>query len=211
MSQTSQRPVALNAPPIGSPSLIPELGRPGTVVGAQAIGKAGLGQTLYHVEVKVEGKDAAGHPQATADNSGAVRGARPTGVATAGDALSAAERAHIAELLQRDGQVRQEENAHAAMAGSAAGAIQYDYQRGPDGRMYAVGGSVPIHAENPSGDPVEQRRLAGKIAAAAMAAINPSAADYAAASTAYRAASDVMTQDLPGSGTTVEKTVVMAA
>ena len=201
----------MNAPPIGSPSLIPELGRPGTVVGAQAIGKAGSGQTLYHVEVKVERTDASGHPQAVAENPGAVRGARPAGVASAGGNLSAAEKAHIAELLQRDGQVRQEENAHAAIAGSAAGPIQYEYQRGPDGRMYAVGGSVPIHAENPSGDPAEQRRLAGKIAAAAMAAINPSAADYAAASTAYRAASDVMTQASQGTDVTVEKTVVMAA
>ena len=200
----------MNAPPIGSPSLIPELGRPGTVVGAQAIGKAGNGQTLYHVEVKVQDKDAAGRPQAVAEGPGAVRGARPAGIASTGGDLSAAERAQIAEMLQRDGQVRQEEKAHAAIAGSAAGAIQYDYQRGPDGRMYAVGGSVPISAENPSGDPAEQRRLAAKVAAAAMAAINPSAADYAAANTAYRAASDVMTQSQPG-GETVEKTIVMAA
>ena len=90
------------------------------------------------------------------------------------------------QLRQRDAQVRQEETAHAGVAGSMAGPISYVYQRGLDGRQYAVGGSVPISVRAVTGDPAEARRLGGKLAAAALAATNPSAADLAAASRAYR-------------------------
>ena len=91
----------------------------------------------------------------------------------------------MTRLQQRDQQVRQEEKAHAAVAGDLAGPIDYIYQRGPDGRQYAVGGSVGIQASASSGDPAEAERKAGRMAAAANAATNPSAQDYAAARQAY--------------------------
>jgi len=101
------------------------------------------------------------------------------------DELSPAEKASVAELQQRDQQVRQEENAHAAVAGDLAGPINYVYQLGPDGRQYAVGGSVGIQTSVTSGDPAEAKRQAGRVAAAANAATNPSAQDYAVARQAY--------------------------
>ncbi len=107
-------------------------------------------------------------------------------VARSPDQLAPQDRAVVEQLRQRDAQVRQEENAHAGGAGSLAGPISYVYQRGPDGRQYAVGGSVPITVRSVTGDPNEARRLGGKLAAAALAATNPSAADLAAASRAYR-------------------------
>ena len=123
-----------------------------------------------------------------AELSDAVRerdAARPA-VARTSDQLSPQDRAAVEQLRQRDAQVRQEETAHAGVAGSLAGPISYVYQRGPDGRQYAVGGSVAISARTVTGDPDEARRLGGRLAAAALAATNPSAADLAAASRAYR-------------------------
>lgn len=107
-------------------------------------------------------------------------------VARTPDQLAPQDRTIVEQLRQRDAQVRQEENAHAGGAGSLAGPISYVYRRGPDGRRYAVGGSVPITIRSVTGDPAEARRLGGKLAAAALAATNPSAADLAAAARAYR-------------------------
>lgn len=123
-----------------------------------------------------------------ADLAEAVRrrdAARPA-IARMPDQLSPQDRATVERLRQRDAQVRQEETAHAGVAGSLAGPISYVYQRGPDGRQYAVGGSVPIAARATTGDPAEARQLGGRLAAAALAATNPSSADLAAANQAYR-------------------------
>lgn len=114
------------------------------------------------------------------------RDAAKPAVARTPDQLAPPDRAVVEQLRQRDAQVRQEENAHAGGAGTLAGPISYIYQRGPDGRQYAVGGSVPITIRSVTGDPNEARRLGGKLAAAALAATNPSAADLAAAASAYR-------------------------
>lgn len=114
------------------------------------------------------------------------------------DRLSSEERAVVDRLRQRDSQVRQEEEAHAAVAGDLAGPIAYVYQRGPDGRLYAVGGSVPIKAQVLSGDPEAAKRLGARIAAAAHAATNPSAADLAAANRAYRLLAPDTVPDTPG-------------
>ena len=83
------------------------------------------------------------------------------------------------------------------MAGDLAGPISYTYQTGPDGRQYAVGGSVGIKSTVTSGDPAEAKRQAGRIAAAANAATNPSAQDYAAARNAYAMGSQLNTQQQP--------------
>ncbi len=115
-----------------------------------------------------------------------ARDAEKPAIARTPDQLSPQDRAVVEALRQRDAQVRQEETAHAGVAGSLAGPISYVYQRGPDGRQYAVGGSVPISAQAVTGDPDEARRLGGRIAAAALAATNPSAADLSAATSAYR-------------------------
>ena len=99
--------------------------------------------------------------------------------------MSAEERAVVDQLRQRDQQVRQEEKAHAAVAGDLAGPISYVYQKRPDGRRYAVGGSVPIKARSVSGDPQEAAWLGARVSAAAQAATNPSGADLAAARLGY--------------------------
>jgi len=63
------------------------------------------------------------------------------------------------------------------------GAASYTYQQGPDGKMYAIGGEVPISMKAGS-TPEETIANARQIATAAMAAGNPSPQDFAVASSA---------------------------
>ncbi len=183
-------------PAIGSVSGLAGQGRVGVVVSAQPISEPENGRQLVALRIREtervqsgqrnDGVDAAG-PAGTGPQAAQLAGRPETGPRSAKlpDELSPSERADVAKLQQRDQQVRQEEKAHAAVAGDLAGPINYVYQRGPDGRQYAVGGSVSLQAGNPSGDPEQARRLAGRMAAAANAATNPSAQDYAAARQAY--------------------------
>ncbi|MFP3458098.1 putative metalloprotease CJM1_0395 family protein, partial [Psychrobacter sp. SIMBA_152] len=59
----------------------------------------------------------------------------------------------IKELKARDTEVRTHEQAHAAVGGQYAGSPSDEYQRGPDGTNYAVGGEVPIDVGVITGDP----------------------------------------------------------
>ena len=49
--------------------------------------------------------------------------------------------------------MRIHEQAHASVGGQYAGAPSYEYQRGPDGTNYAVGGEVQIDVAQIEGDP----------------------------------------------------------
>lgn len=191
-------------PAIGSVGALADRGRFGVVVSAQPVGEARDGRQLMALKVKESASDrgetASSPPSASGGSNRSPAGITPPDTdprSTAAPAsssaasarlpvdLSAAERADVTRLQQRDQQVRQEEKAHAAVAGDLAGPINYVYQRGPDGRQYAVGGSVGIQATNFSGDPAEAKRIGARMAAAANAATNPSAQDYAAARKAY--------------------------
>jgi hypothetical protein len=58
--------------------------------------------------------------------------------------LTPAELAEVAELTNRDRQVRLHEAQHLAAAGGIASGLEYSYETGPDGRIYAVGGQVHL-------------------------------------------------------------------
>jgi hypothetical protein len=88
--------------------------------------------------------------------------------------LSPEEQRQIDDLKQRDQEVKAHERAHmAAGAGLVSGGASYEYQRGPDGKMYAVGGEVQIDvsAEN---DPDATIRKMQQVRRAAMAPAQPS-------------------------------------
>ena len=92
-------------------------------------------------------------------------------------ALTPGELQQVQQLKQRDRQVRSHELAHKAIAGQyARGAPSYEYQIGPDGRRYAVGGEVSIDISK-ANDPRETLRKAEVIRRAAMAPANPSMQD----------------------------------
>lgn len=114
--------------------------------------------------------------------------ARP-GSAPDGQALSAPEAAEVARLKARDAQVRAHEAAHMAAGGSLVrGGPAYSYQKGPDGRAYAVGGEVSIDTGGVPGDPKASAARARQVAAAAMAPADPSGQDRAVAARAMAAA-----------------------
>ena len=184
------------APAVGGLSSLGFGGRFGVIVGAQPLGEARDGRQLYALKVKAtetvqapkNGGSAAGAAPGPAEARAVPapgQSARAPEAARSYADLSDGEKAAVDRLRQRDQQVKQEEKAHAAAAGDLAGPISYVYQRGPDGQLYAVGGSVPIKAQSLSGDPNDAEALGGRIAAAAHAATNPSGADLAAARSGY--------------------------
>lgn len=91
----------------------------------------------------------------------------------------------IAQLRARDQEVRTHEQAHLSAAGPyATGGIQYDYQTGPDGHKYAVGGSVGIDTSPVSGDPEATIQKMRVVHQAALAPAQPSAQDFKVAAQA---------------------------
>jgi hypothetical protein len=97
--------------------------------------------------------------------------------------LEPTERAVVREMQARDTEVRSHENAHAGAGGALAGAPRFTMEKGPDGRMYAVGGEVPIRVSAGS-TPEETLRSAQQVRAAALAPAEPSSADRSVAASA---------------------------
>lgn len=93
----------------------------------------------------------------------------------------------IRELASRDREVRTHEQAHKAVGGHYAGAVSYSYARGPDGRSYAVAGSVAIDTSSVPGDPAATLQKLQQVQRAALAPAQPSAADLAVAAQAAEA------------------------
>ena len=93
------------------------------------------------------------------------------------------EQEEIRELSTRDREVRAHEQAHMAVGGQFAGAAQYQFERGPDGVSYAVGGEVPIDVgKAPSPEATIQK--AQVVRRAALAPAEPSPQDRRVASMA---------------------------
>ena len=90
----------------------------------------------------------------------------------------------ISELKNRDQEVRTHESAHAAVGGSFTGPPNYSYEKGPDGKRYAVGGEVSIDLSLVDGDPRATIAKMQKVHAAALAPVHPSIQDTRVASTA---------------------------
>ncbi len=135
-------------------------------------------------------------PSAPDRNAGSV-GAEEPGRSTEQTAsdrgpleLTEAEQAQVRELQQRDREVRAHEMAHVAAGGRyVTKPASYEYQTGPDGRRYAVGGEVSIDTSVPS-DPQEALTKAQIIERAALAPVEPSQQDYRVAAKARQMAAD---------------------
>ncbi|AUL74332.1 catalase [Pseudoalteromonas sp. 13-15] len=94
------------------------------------------------------------------------------------------EQQQIKELKARDTEVRIHEQAHASVGGKYAGSPSYEYQRGPDGTNYAVGGEVQIDVAEIPGDPQATIEKMQTVRAAALAPAEPSGADRSIAADA---------------------------
>ena len=91
--------------------------------------------------------------------------------------LSEEEQKQVDDLKARDAEVRAHEAAHAAAGGSFAGAPSYEYQTGPDGKRYAVGGEDSIDTAPIDGDPRATIDKLRQVQAAALAPAEPSGQD----------------------------------
>lgn len=101
------------------------------------------------------------------------------------ETLSEEEQKQIDELKARDAEVKAHEQAHIAAGGSyVRGGASYDYQTGPDGKKYAVGGEVSIDTSPVDGDPQATINKAQVILKAALAPAEPSGQDKSVASQA---------------------------
>lgn len=92
--------------------------------------------------------------------------------------LTEEEQKQVAEMKKRDREVRAHEQAHLAAAGSLAmGGATYEYEVGPDGKRYAVAGSVSIDTKEVPNNPEATLQKARKIQRAALAPQDPSPQD----------------------------------
>lgn len=94
-----------------------------------------------------------------------------------GKELTDAEEKQVRELKQRDREVRAHEQAHARVGGSYASAPTYEFQAGPDGKKYAVGGEVQIDSAPIPGKPEATIRKLDIVIRAALAPAEPSSQD----------------------------------
>ncbi|MDF1748201.1 MAG: putative metalloprotease CJM1_0395 family protein [Alphaproteobacteria bacterium] len=102
------------------------------------------------------------------------------------DGLTPEEEEEVADLKERDAEVRRHEQAHAAVGGQYAGAPQFKYETGPDGAQYAVEGEVRISSSAIPGDPEATIEKAMQVRRAALAPAVPSAQDQQVAAQAQQ-------------------------
>lgn len=100
-----------------------------------------------------------------------------------GQDMSNEEQAQVRELSNRDREVRAHEQAHQAVGGAYAGGASYEYQQGPDGQRYAVGGEVSIDMSSER-EPEATIAKMQQVKAAAMAPAEPSGQDRSVAASA---------------------------
>ncbi len=105
--------------------------------------------------------------------------------------LDEVELKKIEGLKKRDAEVRAHEASHLAAAGKhATGGASFEYERGPDGRSYAISGEVRIDTSPVANDPAATLQKAQQIQAAAQAPANPSAQDRQVAASAAAMATE---------------------
>jgi len=154
-------------------------------VATNPIGRASNAKPEHADEVNLS-------PQAVEASEAAAKTTADAGTPTGtdGEPLSEAEQKQVEELKQRDREVRQHEQAHKAAAGQyATSGPTYSYQTGPDGKRYAVGGSVGIDL-SPEDTPEATIQKMAVVRRAAMAPAEPSSQDRAVAAQASQIASE---------------------
>ena len=104
------------------------------------------------------------------------------------DGLTEEEHKKVEELKRRDREVRSHEQAHKNAGGPLAGQPQFETERGPDGRTYAVNGEVSIDTSAVPNNPDATIRKMEIVKRAALAPSQPSAKDRQVAADAERKA-----------------------
>jgi len=95
----------------------------------------------------------------------------------------------LRELRARDREVRAHEAAHVSAGGSlVVSGPSFTYQQGPDGRSYAIGGSVQLDTSAVANDPEKTLEKADQVRQAALAPAQPSPQDLRVAANANQLA-----------------------
>ncbi len=111
------------------------------------------------------------------------------------DELTEEEQKQVESLQARDREVRQHEQAHVSAAGGyVTGGPTYSFQRGPDGKRYAVGGEVKIDTSPVEGDPEATAQKARIVRSAALAPAGPSSQDLRGAANATKMEQEALAQ-----------------
>ncbi len=143
----------------------------------------------------------AGQASAAGSDDGKSKSAGST--TTSGKELTDAEQEQVKELKSRDSEVRQHELAHQSAGGQYASAPSYDYQTGPDGNRYAIGGHVNIDVSKES-TPEKTIQKMQQVIQAAHAPADPSGQDLRVAAEAQQTLAQAQTEKLqessPSSG-----------
>jgi hypothetical protein len=126
----------------------------------------------------------AGDNGALLDLSTSLTAQEAAGEAADLDGLTDVEEEQIAELSRADAEVRRHESAHAAVGGAFASAPSFTFERGPDGKLYAVAGEVSIDTGPVDGDPEATIQKLQIVRSAALAPADPSSQDRAVAAQA---------------------------
>jgi hypothetical protein len=121
-----------------------------------------------------------------AENKDKKASGGPEKKSVSGEILSKEDQAEVSKLESRDREVRTHEQAHVSAGGQhIKGGIKYDYQKGPDGRSYAVGGHVNIDVSEESSPEATIGKMR-QVKRAALAPAEPSSADRAVAAEASK-------------------------
>lgn len=179
---------AIAAPDRGASVLTPTSGAGGAgadASGAQSATPAGASVLAYAPPVNEDEESATGE-EATEEDGSSGQSAdvrrKPDG-----QPLNEEDLRMIQELEQRDREVRQHEMTHVAAGGAyVTGGPSYDYQNGPDGKRYAVGGEVQIDT-SPEATPEATIAKMRTVRAAALAPAQPSGQDRSVAASAASA------------------------
>lgn len=99
--------------------------------------------------------------------------------------LSQEEKKEVEKLKKRDTEVKNHEMSHKMAAGSYGGGIVYEYENGPDGNKYAVGGHVDIDLSKEK-SPDATITKAQIVKRAALSPADPSAEDKQVAAEAQK-------------------------
>jgi len=136
----------------------------------------------YQPVQKTSNGDENSTPDTSPDLSNTTGGTEET--AASGE-LTTEQKDQISQLTTLDREVRSHEQSHIAVGGNLVrGGASFQYQTGPDGKRYAVGGEVNIDTSPVRDDPQATMAKAEHIKRTALAPAKPSPQDYHVASQA---------------------------
>ena len=99
----------------------------------------------------------------------------------------------VAKLRMIDIKVKAHELAHSTVGGQYAGTPHYQFVLGPDGKLYAVAGEVPIDV-SPEDTPEKTIKKMQQVIAAALAPADPSPQDIQVASIAAKILAEAISE-----------------